>query len=176
MSIDSVNNYFGSNGLEVTGVTASKKSGNSLNMDDFLSLLVAQLSNQDMYNTMDDTQFMQQMAQFSMVQAMSEMNQMSQTAYSVSLIGKEATVAEVLQDGTLKATAGIVEGVKLYNGGSVITIEGKDYPLSSVMEVKEPKIIIPIPPEDKPEDKGDVPGDNDNGGDNDGSEGDGGDE
>ncbi|MDD4583777.1 MAG: flagellar hook capping FlgD N-terminal domain-containing protein, partial [Eubacteriales bacterium] len=39
--------------------------GNSLSMDDFLALMVAQLSNQDMYNTVDDTQFVTQMAQFS---------------------------------------------------------------------------------------------------------------
>lgn len=169
MAVDGINYYQGTNG--VTGMSTGK-SNNSLDMNDFLSLLVAQLSNQDMYNTMDDTQFMQQMAQFSMVQALSDMSQMSQTAYSVSLIGKEATVAEMNQDGTLNAYTGIVEGVKLYNGGSVITIEGKDFPLSSVMEVKEPKIIIPTQPKepDPPEDKPEEPGGNDDGN-NDGGDG-----
>lgn len=141
MAIDGINFYQGSNG--VSSISGGKTGSTALGMDDFLSLLVAQLSNQNMYDTMDDTQFMQQMAQFSMVQALNEMNQMSQTAYSVSLIGKEAAVAEVAEDGTLNTYIGIVEGVKLYNGDSVITIDGMDFPISSVMEVKEPKIIIP---------------------------------
>ncbi|HZK02299.1 MAG TPA: flagellar hook capping FlgD N-terminal domain-containing protein [Anaerovoracaceae bacterium] len=138
MSVNGVNPY------QQTASTMNKTSGNNaLGMDDFLKLIVAQLSNQDMFNTVDDTQFISQMAQFSMVQALSELSQASATAYSVSLIGKEATVAKSGQNGELNVHTGIVDSVALYNGEPQITIDGEKYALSSVMEVKEPKIIIP---------------------------------
>lgn len=123
--------------------SAPASKGSNLSIDDFFSLLVAQLTNQDMYNTMDDTQFIAQMAQFSMVQALSDLSKASSTAYSVSLIGKEATVAQTNQDGSLEVFTGIVECVNLYNGSTEIMIDGKTFPLSSIMEVRQPNIIIP---------------------------------
>lgn len=128
-----------------------------LTMNDFFTLLAAQLSNQDMYNTMDDTQFMAQMAQFSMVQALSEMSQLSMMSYGTSMIGKEATVAAVDSDGYLDKTTGIVEGVNFFNGQTQIVIDGQTYGMSSIMELKEPKIILPQNPENdgKGKDEGD---------------------
>jgi hypothetical protein len=38
-----------------------------------------------------------------------------------------------------------VEGVNLFNGSAEIVVEGIAYPLTSVMRVAEPKIIIPNP-------------------------------
>lgn len=140
MAVDGISNY---QSTTPTTTSSTTTGSNGLSMDDFFSLLVAQLKNQDMYNTMDDTQFISQMAQFSMVQALSDLSQLSATTYSVSLIGKEATVAKAKDDGTLNRFTGIVEGVTLYNGSAEIIIDGNKYPLSSVMEVKEPNIIIP---------------------------------
>ncbi len=139
MAIDGISQH-----QQITGTSQSKNNSNNLlGVDDFFKLMVAQLSNQDMFNTVDDTQFIAQMAQFSMVQALSELSQASATAYSVSLIGKEATVATTGTDGKLQVHTGIVESVILYGGSPQISIDGEKYALSSVMEVKEPKIIIP---------------------------------
>jgi len=125
---------------ETAGKTINR---NGLAMDDFFKLLVAQLSNQDMFNTVDDTQFIAQMAQFSMLQAMDDLSRVSATSYSVSLIGKEATVACIGPEGMLQTHTGIVDSVIFYNGSPQIIIEGEKYELGSVMEVNEPKIIIP---------------------------------
>ena len=125
---------------ETAGKTINR---NGLAMDDFFKLLVAQLSNQDMFNTVDDTQFIAQMAQFSMLQAMDDLSRVSATSYSVSLIGKEATVACIGPGGMLQTHTGIVDSVIFYNGSPQIIIEGEKYELGSVMEVNEPKIIIP---------------------------------
>lgn len=137
MAIDGINPY------QYLGSTGQSKNNTTLGMDDFFKLMVAQLSNQDMFNTVDDTQFISQMAQFSMVQALNELSQASATAYGVSLIGKEATVAVAGQDGELRVVKGIVDSVALYNGTTQIMVEGERFPLSSVMEVKQPNIIIP---------------------------------
>lgn len=141
MAIDALTPY--TNTTATTSKNTGRTESNSLSMDDFFSLMVAQLSNQDMNNTMDNSQFLAQMAQFSMVQALTDLNAMSQTSYSVGLIGKEVTVAENNSDGSLSTVKGIVESVNLFNGDAKIVVEGTQYDLSSVMIVSEPKIIIP---------------------------------
>lgn len=142
MSINSINNY-GTTGTNSTGNTNSSSGSSTLNMDDFLQLLVAQLKNQDMYNTMDDSEYMAQMAQFSMLQAITDMSELSMTSYGVSLIGKEVTIAKVGDDGTVNSFKGIVDSVNFYNGSPQVVVDDKSYALSSVMSVKEPDIIIP---------------------------------
>lgn len=145
MSIDSINNYgaYTTNGASGTGSTGKSTKNDKLNMDDFFSLIVAQLKNQDMYNTVDDTQYIAQMAQFSMIQALSDLSELSMTSYGVSLIGKEVTIAKVADDGTVSSFKGIVDSVNFYNGSPQVVVENKGYSLSSVMSVKEPNIIIP---------------------------------
>jgi flagellar basal-body rod modification protein FlgD len=133
---------------QVTNTAQKVSSGNNnLSMDDFLALMVAQLSNQDIYNTVDDTQFMSQMAQFSTLQALSELSRMSTMAYSVSMIGKEATVSQINGDGTSEVIQGIVEGVNLSDKNAEVIIEGNTYPISSIIEVRKPNIIFPEQPE-----------------------------
>jgi len=139
MSIDALNNY----GVTGTNSTNNKSGNGSLSMDDFLQLLVAQLKNQDMYNTMDNSEYMAQMAQFSMLQAITDMSELSMTSYGVSLIGKEVTVARIGSDGKMSTLKGIVDSVNFYNGSPQVVVEDMSYPLSSVMQVNEPKIIIP---------------------------------
>lgn len=123
---------------------------NQLSMNDFLSLMVAQLSNQDMYNTVDDAQFMAQMAQFSMTQAMTDLSkitnaayQISTAAYSVNLIGKEATIYVANSDGSTLLEKGIIEGVNMLNESAEVIMNGKTYPLSSVVSVREPGTVLP---------------------------------
>lgn len=142
MSLKSINNstVSGSSGVSTP---KSSSSNNTLDMDDFFKLMVAQLKNQDMNNTTDSTQFIAQMAQFSMVQALSDLSELSMTSYGVSLIGKEATIADVDDNGNVKSVVGIVKSVNFYNGGTQVVVDGKNYKLSSVMSVQEPKIIVP---------------------------------
>lgn len=142
MSIEALNNY-GTTGTSSTSNTSKSGGTGALSMDDFLQLLVAQLKNQDMYNTMDDSEYMAQMAQFSMLQAITDMSELSMTSYGVSLIGKEVTVAQIGDDGTVKSIEGIVDSVNFFNGSPQVVVDDISYSLSSVMKVNEPKIIIP---------------------------------
>ncbi len=137
MAVNSINT------LEATAAAATQTkkptAKTSLDMDDFLKLMVAQLQNQDMNNTADTSEYTSQMAQFSMVQALTELNEMSKTTYTMSLIGKEITLAENASDGSLHVVAGTVEGVNLYDGDAQVIVNGTSYPVSSIMEVSQAK-------------------------------------
>jgi flagellar basal-body rod modification protein FlgD len=146
MSINSVDGISYYQPTSTAASTNSTTGNSSLTMDDFFTLLTAQLSNQDMSNPVNDSEFISQMAQFSMVQALSDLNKMSQTAYSVNLVGKEATVAAIDSAGELQSSTGIVEGVNLYNGKAEVVIDGTSYPISSVMEVRTPTINLATAP------------------------------
>ncbi len=148
MAVDGILPY-----QQMGGIGGDPAKGKSLAMDDFFKLLVAQLSNQDMFNTVDDTQFISQMAQFSMLQAVDDLSRASATSYSISLIGKEVSVARIGSEGMLKTHKGIVDSVIFYNGCPQIIIEDEKYDLTSIMEVKEPNIIIPQQDVSKKEDR-----------------------
>ena len=119
--------------------STAKKDNTTLAMSDFIKLMVAQLQNQDMNNPVDSTQYTSQMAQFSMVQALSDLSAASKTNYSVSLIGKEVKLAETKDDGSINIITGTVEGVNLYNGDAEILVNGIKYPVSSITEVGKEK-------------------------------------
>jgi flagellar basal-body rod modification protein FlgD len=106
-------------------------------MDDFFQLMVAQLKNQDMFSPMDNSEFMAQMAQFSMVNALMDMSELSSVSYSTSLIGKSATVAFLGPNGAMGSDTGIVSAVNLYNGTAQVVINGVAYDLSNVMTVND---------------------------------------
>jgi flagellar basal-body rod modification protein FlgD len=115
----------------------SRKDNQSLSMDDFFQLMVAQLKNQDMFSPTDNTQMINQMAQFSIVNALTDMKALTSTTYSMSLIGKQATVAFMDDNGQLQSVTGLIEGVNLYGGAEEVVIGGKSYGLSNIMSVTD---------------------------------------
>lgn len=135
MEIDAIN----STQSAATTNSTAKTNKSTLAMDDFFKLMVVQLQNQDMNNPVDSTQYTSQMAQFSMVQALADLSEASKTSYSVSLIGKEVTLAQTKDDGSINTITGTVDGVNLYNGDAEILVNGIKYPISSIMEVNKEK-------------------------------------
>ncbi|MDR1135007.1 MAG: hypothetical protein LBL49_02345 [Clostridiales Family XIII bacterium] len=134
MAVDGVSDFIKSNAVTEA---AQKKNNSDLSMDDFFQLMVAQLQNQDMFSPMDNTQFMNQMAQFSMVNALMDMSELSSVSYSTSLIGKQVTVAFLGADGQMGSKTGMVDSVNLYNGSAEVVVGGSPYSLSNVMTVND---------------------------------------
>jgi flagellar basal-body rod modification protein FlgD len=94
------------NAVESSSLGAAQAS--NINMQDFLKILLTQLTYQDPLKPMDNQQFMAQMAQFTALQQTQQLNSKidtlvaNQTALqSISLIGKSVDVT---------ADAGIISG------------------------------------------------------------------
>lgn len=156
---DSINNWYDSS--TATGVydkysgsyksVASADDTNTLGQDDFLKLIIEQFKNQDFNNATSNTEFMQQMSQFSTLNAVQEitkavegmteqfeaMSYFSNANFATTLVGKNVTVAFDKEDGSMGSDKGVVETVSLVDGSPAITVNGKQYSLSNVMEVNQ---------------------------------------
>lgn len=119
-----------------TSSLAVKKDGASLGMDDFLNLLVSQMTNQDSMNPMENTEFVSQLAQFSSLQAMTDLTEISKQSQATSLIGKTVIMASYNNKGELVVKEGIVERVTIYSGETNLYVDGMAYDFSNVMEIK----------------------------------------
>ena len=106
-----------------------------LGMDSFLKLMVTQLTNQDFMNPVDDSQFITQMAQFSTLQAMSEMSSNMKNNYMLSLVGQEVTCAKFNVSGNLVKETGKVERVTLSDNEFALYVNGEKFTLSQIMEL-----------------------------------------
>ena len=117
----------------------------TLGADDFMKILMTQLTAQDPMNPMKDTEFIAQMANFSSLEQMRGLSQ-SFTAYSSSqqmataplYLGCEVTVKDPsTPTGEIK---GKVESVTVEDGTPALMINGKTY---------DPKLItnISLPPQ-----------------------------
>ncbi len=109
----------------------------TLDMNDFIKLMAAQLRHQDMNNPLNEAEMMAQMAQMATVQAMTEFSQIAVTNYSASLVGREVSVAGFDENDELQQIIGTVTGAGLYNGKQIVFVGGKSYNLNQIMAIGE---------------------------------------
>lgn len=115
---------------------SEKKVSSDLGKDDFLNLLVTQLRYQDPLNPMDDKSFIAQMAQFSTLEQMQNLNGSMTQIKAFSLVGK-SVVASIVDASTKEARQieGLVTAVKINSGKAFIVVGDEDIPVDSVVEV-----------------------------------------
>lgn len=127
---DTATNPYAGLGFNTSTAGTAGKGDTSLDQQDFLMLLTTQLKNQDPLKPLDSTQFVTQLAQFSQVSGVQEMNASlaSLTAgmkSSAVLDGASLVGRYVLLEGdsaTLTADGGIVGGVTTPTGATSVTV------------------------------------------------------
>lgn len=112
----------------------------SLDQDDFMTLMVEQLKNQDFQNPTDNTQFIAQMAQFSALQSQQQMTYYTQASYASSLVGKNAVVATTSAEGKYATDFGVITAVSLTNNDFLYTVNGKQYSYQNIMQIVAPLV------------------------------------
>ncbi|MTI69481.1 MAG: flagellar hook capping protein [Firmicutes bacterium] len=113
----------------------------NLGKNEFFKILSAQLQYQDPMKGGDNTEFVAQMAQFSSLEQMQNLNQSfeklmySQNAqYGTSLVGKKVNVLN-----GENIVNGEVEKVRLNGSNVSIVIDNKEYPVENVLEIENIK-------------------------------------
>ncbi len=134
MSVTSATSYSPSASLVAnqSTTTAARKPKQQLGQDDFLQLLTTQLQQQDPLKPMDDTSFIAQMAQFSSLQQMTQLQTGQSQLTAASYIGRNVTV----KDSAGKPVTGIVSAVDFSSGTPSIIVNSTSYPLANVQRVE----------------------------------------
>lgn len=114
----------------------SREPNDRLGKDAFLQLLIAQMKYQDPLNPMDDKEFISQMAQFSSLEQMNNLNSTMSNAQSFDLIGKKVdAVIYNEQTGVSREVSGLVESVEVVSGKAILRVDGHDVNLDDVVKV-----------------------------------------
>lgn len=107
-----------------------------LGKDDFLKLLITQLTNQDPTSPMEDTQFISQMAQFSSLEQMTNMNEsfnkmaaMINAGQAASTLGKtvDLDIGDTTAQGVVEATS--------FGENPQVMVNGMFYDLNKIKAV-----------------------------------------
>jgi len=108
---------------------------NKVEIEDFLQLMIQQLSNQDFMNPVDDTQYLTQMATFATMQQMEQLAYYAKSNFAISLAGKDVTVAKLGVGGQVDKSTGPVEKIIYIDDEYKIYVNGQQYKLNQIMEI-----------------------------------------
>lgn len=133
-------------GVDSYQKTKIKNDKTNLGKDDFLKLLVTELQHQDPTRPMEDKEFIAQMAQFSSLEQITNLNNtmssMSDAAVfnkAYNFLGKEI---EAFNPNTKEVVRGEVEKIVMQTDGVKLIVDGKPINVQDVHAVYPPKTKI----------------------------------
>lgn len=126
------------NNGNISSTTKNDKSNSSLDVNDFLQLLVAQMQYQDPLEPTDNTQYIAQMATFTQVEATTQMQEKTEEQMAADLVGKEVMMkTDLTKEGYVvgkvdywqKVSSKIYLGIgdKMYDLDDLDTVMDNDY-------------------------------------------------
>lgn len=139
----------------VAGTAANKKvniqkkgSNTELDMTDFIQLMITQLTNQGIDESVDTSDMLNQMIQMQMVETIATLTDASVMSYAASLVGQMVTVGKFDSEGKLQEVYGQVTGTGTMNGNQVVFIDNGDY-----YQMNEILAVGKLPPKEEEGDK-----------------------
>lgn len=124
--------------VENTSSTTETKSTNDLGYDEFLQLLCAEMQYQDPLEPTSNTEYVAQLATFSQMESMLNMQNTMEANSANSLVGKYVIVKSTsATTGETTAEAGFVDYVQYENNTPYVCINGKLYSYADVYEVAD---------------------------------------
>lgn len=123
---------------------AGAQDPNALGKDEFLQLLITQLRHQDPINPVEDKEFIAQLAQFSSLEQMQNLNtnlqemmlaqqRLTALGQATQLIGQEVELFTLEGESIF----GRVTGVQFRGGWPTLVVDGKLYGLDEVVAIRE---------------------------------------
>lgn len=132
MAVDSVTSTTSGFDIEPSTYSSSKTSTSSLGKDEFLNLLVKQLQYQDPLDPSSDTEFIAQMAQFSSLEQMQNLNDTFSKFQAYSMVGKYATA-----DFGMETVEGYIESITSVGDTTYAIIDGTSVDISNIFKVTD---------------------------------------
>ena len=140
----------------ISSLSSDKKNG-GVGKDSFMNLLATQLKNQDPLNPSKNDEMLAQLAQFSSLEQMQNLNDnivglavlqqsnalMQQLTDASALMGKDV---KYTNPETQTETWGKVDSVRIVDGAAVLNIGGKDVALAAIKEIGTPPVTPPVTP------------------------------
>ena len=130
LSLDSIGGAYSKYSNTTVDTNAGDSASSYMDFDSYLKVLAAQMSNQDFNDPMSDSEMLQQMASYSMLEGIKNMTQQSSISYATSLVGKAVTVSD---NGTYDT--GLVDSVVVENGKAYLMVNGFKYDSSTVSNI-----------------------------------------
>jgi flagellar basal-body rod modification protein FlgD len=111
---------------------SSRTVSKTLTQEDFLSLVAAEMTNQDPLNPTSNTEYIAQMAQFSTLEQSKAMQQDISALQASNLIGRSVTV----EDDEQNIFQGTVTSVLLEKGVPSVEVNGVFYSMDSLIAIE----------------------------------------
>ncbi len=120
-----------------------KKVGtDSLGKQEFLQLLVAQMQYQDPLEPTSNTEYISQLATFSQVEQLENLNASYSNTQAFSLVGQTVTVSSTNSEtGSATTIEGVVDYVIMEKGKAYFSIGGKLYPAEELSKIKSTDFV-----------------------------------
>lgn len=120
-----------------TSAKPNRTPGGDLGKEEFLQLLVCQMKNQDPLEPEKDTDFIAQLAQFSALEQMQNLNETAMNSQAFSLVGKYVLINAKGSDGKISEVKGPVDYITLKNGDTYMSVNGQLYSIDNLVEVRD---------------------------------------
>jgi flagellar basal-body rod modification protein FlgD len=143
MSVSPIGNVSNLTSSAKTNSTTSRTNNSTLGKDDFLKILVTQLQHQDPSQPLDDKAFIAQMAQFTSVEQLTNMNTemtalRQSLSFSPSYIGKQISWTAVDSTGASTVKSGVIDGLTFKSGNQFASVNGEEVSLDQILKVTNP--------------------------------------
>lgn len=134
----------GINNTTATDLSSINSDASSVDKDAFLQLLVTQMQYQDPLNPSDNTQYMSQLAQFSSLEQMQNMNANYQNSSATSLVGSYVIMKTTDAAGKENYVSGLVDYVTMVNGSAKLSINDTYYDFKDLDSVVDADYMATI--------------------------------
>lgn len=137
---------------ETSSTYEKRSTGDTLDKQAFLQLLVAQMQYQDPLEPTDNTEYISQLAQFSALEAMQNVDQTLTNQNAFNLVGKQVIMSTGSEDGSTTAEiAGKVDFVQIIDGKAYVSIDDNMYSIDNLEYVVSDDYIDKITDKDSKE-------------------------
>lgn len=128
----------------LSATTTAKNSGSTLGKDAFLQLLVTQMKYQDPLNPSTDTEYIAQLATFSQLEELQNLNASYSNTQAYTLVGKMVALSATDAQGNVTYKTGIVDYVTMSNGKYSVVVGENRYSLDQIVEVYDENYVLSL--------------------------------